>query len=154
MLVGAGVPIHAEVRPVRTLSSFQARLADLARNGAMRRLRTRECQRLLTDYTDGEGRALADKLEPFAVPPDEYLALIPFLDGRGYPLCDAGRVHLISNVGTARFFVCEPFFKSVREDRAGAEMYVIHEMLHTLGLGENPPSSLAITWQVTRRCTS
>jgi hypothetical protein len=29
---------------------------------------------------------------------------------------------------------------------------VIHEMLHSLGLGENPPSSREITKQVTARC--
>jgi hypothetical protein len=33
-----------------------------------------------------------------------------------------------------------------------AESIVIHEMLHTLGLGENPPSSQEITQQVKRRC--
>jgi hypothetical protein len=33
-----------------------------------------------------------------------------------------------------------------------AEAYVIHEMLHSLGLGENPPSSLAITAKVMSRC--
>jgi hypothetical protein len=29
---------------------------------------------------------------------------------------------------------------------------IIHEMLHTLGLGENPPSSREITQRVTERC--
>jgi hypothetical protein len=38
-----------------------------------------------------------------------------------------------------------------RQTRA-AELIVIHEMLHTLGLGENPPSTRQITEQVTRRC--
>jgi len=33
-----------------------------------------------------------------------------------------------------------------------SEFMVIHEMLHTLGLGENPPSSFEITEQVMRRC--
>jgi hypothetical protein len=33
-----------------------------------------------------------------------------------------------------------------------AEFALIHEMLHTLGLGENPPTSLQITQQVKRRC--
>jgi hypothetical protein len=31
-------------------------------------------------------------------------------------------------------------------------MVVLHETLHTLGLGENPPDSRAITRQVTARC--
>jgi len=29
---------------------------------------------------------------------------------------------------------------------------VIHEVLHTLGLGENPPSSATITIRVQNRC--
>ena len=35
--------------------------------------------------------------------------------------------------------------------RRGAVL-LIHELLHTLGLGENPPSSAAITDAVARRC--
>jgi hypothetical protein len=34
-----------------------------------------------------------------------------------------------------------------------AEMTVIHEVLHTLGLGENRPSSSQITAQVRKRCS-
>jgi hypothetical protein len=33
-----------------------------------------------------------------------------------------------------------------------AEFMVIHEMLHTLGLGENPPSTFEITERVKQRC--
>jgi len=32
------------------------------------------------------------------------------------------------------------------------ELLLIHEILHTLGLGENPPSTDAIIRQVTIRC--
>ena len=32
------------------------------------------------------------------------------------------------------------------------EALVIHEMMHTLGLGENPPSSLEINARVLKRC--
>jgi hypothetical protein len=33
-----------------------------------------------------------------------------------------------------------------------AEVCLIHDMLHTLGLGENPPTSSEITQRVKRRC--
>jgi hypothetical protein len=33
-----------------------------------------------------------------------------------------------------------------------AEIILIHEFLHTLGLGENPPTSDAITARVSIRC--
>ena len=35
---------------------------------------------------------------------------------------------------------------------AEQEAVLIHEMLHSLGLGENPPESVAITAQVLKRC--
>jgi hypothetical protein len=49
-------------------------------------------------------------------------------------------------------FVCiAPF----AEQRPGIrENTLIHEMLHSLGLGENPPSSGEINGQVMRRCGS
>jgi hypothetical protein len=48
--------------------------------------------------------------------------------------------------------VCPSFPKTVDRERVTAEVYVIHEMLHTLGLGENPPSSREITRRVNGRC--
>jgi hypothetical protein len=33
-----------------------------------------------------------------------------------------------------------------------AEAMVIHEMLHTLGLGENPPTPFEITERIRARC--
>jgi len=37
-------------------------------------------------------------------------------------------------------------------DPGFATNVVIHEMLHALGLGENPPTSEEITRQVVKRC--
>jgi hypothetical protein len=39
-----------------------------------------------------------------------------------------------------------------RQDGVTVELVLIHELLHSLGLGENPPSSAEITRQVTKRC--
>jgi hypothetical protein len=144
--------LHAQARQGRALPAFQARTADFAREGAMARLRSPECQRILTDFKDGEGRSLSANLAPFAVPPDQYLARIPFLDGSGHALCEGGQSQLLTTQGVGRVFVCKGFLKTVERERATAEVYVIHEMLHTLGLGENPPRSQEITQQVKRRC--
>ena len=46
----------------------------------------------------------------------------------------------------------ERFRKHAERDPWTAENWVIHEMLHTLGLGENPPSSREITQRVNERC--
>ena len=45
-----------------------------------------------------------------------------------------------------------PFLQTVDREGVTAEVYVIHEMLHTLGLGETPPSSQEITQRVKREC--
>ena len=142
----------AQVRPARALAIFDARVADFAREGAMRRLRSPECQRVLTDFADAEGRPLAENLAPFAMGPDEYLAQLPLLDGAGRPLCEGGQSQLLTVQGVKRVLVCKGFFQTVRDQRDHAEIYLIHEMLHTLGLGENPPTSQQITQQVKRRC--
>ncbi len=39
-----------------------------------------------------------------------------------------------------------------RENRRGVEIVLIHELLHTLGLEENPPTSAAINVAVNYRC--
>ncbi|HEY6547572.1 MAG TPA: hypothetical protein VI589_06690, partial [Vicinamibacteria bacterium] len=49
--------------------------------------------------------------------------------------------------------VCGPrFVNESKRNARHAEATVIHEVLHTLGLGENPPSSDSITHRVIKRC--
>jgi hypothetical protein len=137
---------------LRPLPSFEARSVEAAREGAMRRLREPECQRLLEDFRDADGNPLTTRLDSFGVPADQYLAMLPFLDGARRPLCRAGQSELLTVRGVARIIVCEPFVQTVTRERVTAEVYVIHEMLHTLGLGENPPTSQQITQRVKRQC--
>jgi hypothetical protein len=56
-------------------------------------------------------------------------------------------------VGASHVFVCGPRFLSAwKRGPHLVEITVIHEVLHTLGLGENPPSSRAITNVVREHC--
>ena len=48
--------------------------------------------------------------------------------------------------------LCPHFLDNELERPAFAQAVVIHEMLHTLGLGEDPPSSREITDRVRRAC--
>jgi hypothetical protein len=150
LLAGAAAA-HAQTG-LRPLPAFEARSVDFARDGAMRRLRVAECRALLDEFRDAEGRPLAVKLDAFGVSADRYLAMIPFLDGTSRPLCGAGQSQLLTTRGVARVLVCKPFLQTVDRERETAEVYVIHEMLHTLGLGENPPTSQQITQRVKARC--
>ncbi len=137
---------------LRPLPGFEARSVEFAREGAMRRLREPGCQRLLEEFRATDGSPLTAKLASFGVPADQYLAMIPFLDGTGRPLCRGGQSQLLTARGVARIAVCRSFLQTVDRERVTAEVYVIHEMLHTLGLGENPPSSQEITQRVKREC--
>jgi hypothetical protein len=138
--------------PLRPLEASDQKIVEAARHGARARLRSAECRKLLVDFKDGAGRPLEERLAAFAVAPDEFLATLPLLDGSSRPLCQAHQSQLLTSAGVPRIFVCKPYLKSVYQERVMAEVYLIHELLHTLGLGENPPSSQEITRQVVRRC--
>ena len=50
-------------------------------------------------------------------------------------------------------YICSSRFRDLYQRNTSlAEVAVVHEALHCLGLGENPPSSEAITEMVGRRC--
>ena len=137
---------------IRALEPGDANIVEFARQGAAERLRGEECRKLLMDFTDAGGRTLLDSLARFGVGPEEYIKVLPLLDGSNRPLCQANQSQLLTTAGVARVFVCPTFVKAVYQQRVMAEVYLIHEMLHTLGLVENPPSSHDITRQVVRRC--
>src|SRR5262249_36555259 len=135
---------------VRALGPSDQRIVDAARQGAMERLRSPECRALLADFKGRDGRSLEARLAAFALPPDAFPGALPLPDGSDRPLCQGNRSHLVTTAGVARVFVCPSYLKAVYQERAMAEVYLIHELLHTLGLGENPPTSQDITRQVIR----
>jgi hypothetical protein len=145
-------PAWAGQRPAAPLSAFDARLVERARLGAARRLAEPGCLRLLGDFSDSEGQPLEERLRPWGVPAGDYLLMIPFLNGDGQPLCRGGRTALAAKPGVPRVYVCPSFARVQTQDSRVAEAMVIHEMLHTLGLGENPPTSGEITARVLGRC--
>ena len=137
---------------LRPLSSFQAAALERAREGAARKLARPECQKLLDDFQDAAGRPLSANLAAYEVAASDYLRMIPFLDGSSERLCRAGKAEQFTVMGIPRVFVCPSFIDKQVRDPSAAENIVIHEMLHTLGLGENPPSSREITQRVSYRC--
>ena len=93
----------------------------------------------------------------------DYLQMMTFVDGSSTRSCRLGRwVLLVARPGSGTVHVCptfgDPFGSRLADvqlrNPALAESIVIHEMLHTLGLGEDPPTSEAITRQVQLRCGS
>jgi hypothetical protein len=58
-----------------------------------------------------------------------------------------------TEVGSQVVRICGRHFKErFLGSRRATEIIMIHEFLHTLGLGENPPTSEEITDRVRSRC--
>jgi hypothetical protein len=123
---------------------------------AARRLAGPRCAQVLSDFRDGSGRLLSERLAVFGVTPAAYVMnWIWFIDGRDQPLCDPGYGRAaFTQAGSRVIFICprtfvEPHLPGIT---LWSEMVIIHEALHALGLGEDPPTSEQITRQVLARC--
>ncbi|MFI5183906.1 MAG: hypothetical protein ACHQNV_05885 [Vicinamibacteria bacterium] len=120
-----------------------------ARIGARERLGRPECQAVLTDFESVNGGRLDLVLRSTGRTAQEQLDLLSFDSGLGRPGCGrpvAASTHIQSRV----VYICLRPFALLRP--VERETVLIHEMLHSLGLGENPPTSGAITAQVMARC--
>ena len=139
-----------------TLTGWDASAVDRARTGALKRLESDECRKVFTDFTDAQGRTLQQNLEEWSASPAEYIGLIPFVDGSSQALCRKTKTALVASPGVRRVFVCRAFADVQLRQPGVAESMVIHEILHTLGLGEDPqpgaPTSIEITQRVEARC--
>jgi hypothetical protein len=76
-----------------------------------------------------------------------------FVDGSGARACQDSSTVFATQPGGAVVFVCARQLRTLAfHDPVVVEALLIHEELHSLGLGENPPSTDQITSQVQRRC--
>jgi hypothetical protein len=123
--------------------------------GAHRRLEQPVCRGLLAEFSDASGRTLQENLDALGETGGTYLARILFADGTSRPRCKARGAFAFTTVGSRVVYVCGREFKDLADrSPVRAQAIVIHEALHTLGLGENPPSSSEITARVLAGCQS
>ena len=121
--------------------------------GAIRRLSRPECQRLFEDFTDQSGRALTTKLAATEQSAADVLAGLYFVDGDDATRCRTDRiVAAFTTPGSHVIHVCGRRFSQFAVKTKGGEILLIHELLHALGLGEDPPTSSRITRAVMNRC--
>ena len=123
-------------------------------DGAARRLTRAPCQQVFDDFSTVAGELLRSALDRTQMTPAQFLGSLRFADGLATPQCRTYQ-HLAAYTapGHPVIFVCgERFASRFRDDPRAAELIVIHEMLHAVGLGESPPASEDITTQVMRRC--
>ena len=111
-----------------------------------------DCDSVLSNFGDALGRTLRDNLEALSPSIDRYMALLYFRDASGSTWCARG-AFAVTSPGSRVIWVCG---RKVEESYASSPRHatasVIHEVLHTLGLGENPPASAEITAHVLRHC--
>jgi len=167
MLVAAVLPCGGQLEAGRgpnsydrPLNAYDRSVVERVRARAAAKLDDPECGKLLTDFKDGGGRTLESNLQPWGVNVSGYLLQLSFLDGSPLPACRKREVMMTVIPGVPRVFVCpagggRATSRLAQVEFASgsvAEAMVIHEMLHTLGLGENPPSTFEITERVRERC--
>ena len=128
---------------------------ERAVEGAMLRLRDADCQQVLQDFSDRDGVLLQGVLDRDWESAADFIAALTFVDGSQTRQCQSRQdIAAFTAPGLHTIFICgDRFVQDYSNQPKAAEMLVIHEALHALGLGENPPSSREITARVTRRCT-
>ena len=118
-------------------------LAKLARPG---------CPSVYEDFELPNGGTPRSELDRIGMGPEEWLESLVFIDGSRDPVCRIGRAVLTTTPGSRMIRVCPGFAQFQLRDPGLSASLIIHESLHALGLGENPPSSSEITQHVERRC--
>src|SRR5712692_6968824 len=82
----AAASASAGPRPA-SLLGWDTAAVERARAGAARRLGTPECQKLLSDFRDAEGRTLLESLKTWQLGAPGYLHEITFADGSSIRNC-------------------------------------------------------------------
>ena len=131
---------------------LEDKIPDLkrARQGARERLGDPQCLAVLTDFESINGGRLDRVLRASGRTAQQQLDLLVFGSGLGRPLCDRGVSLAFTQIHSPVVSICLRPFTLLR--RHEQEAVLIHEMLHSLGLGEGPPESVAITARVLARC--
>ena len=155
VLAGVPGPVQPAYHAARglELNPMHAAALDRAVAGAARRLDRADCRRVFDEFRDAAGAPLQDRLDALGIGPADYLSLVVFADGSARRTCRRDDVLAVTAPGSRVVYVCGRVFNEAAARQASrAEIAVIHEALHTLGLGENPPDSLEITRRVAERC--
>ena len=119
---------------------------------AQRKLARRECREVFHDFRDLAGKPLTDTLDRFDVTPEAFFGRLLFVDGTGAFACESHTTLALTSPGNHAITICASFGPIALRDVSYAADVLIHEELHALGLGENPPASTAITFRARSRC--
>jgi hypothetical protein len=160
-LIGAAIAL-AVARPAAEVTAWpRVNIDDIyisttlvwGLEGAAAWLKKPECRGLFTEFRDQSGRPLKEKLDELRMGEAEYLRLVKFVDGSMRTACRRQLTVMFTAPGSRVVFVCtDQFRRGVQQDPRMKAALVLHEAMHTLGLGENPPTSAHITNRIVSRC--
>lgn len=121
-------------------------------HAAARRLADPSCASVLDSFRDGSGRTLDERLLELRLEAPDYALMVLFYDGSNDTPCHRPRVFAFTAPGSRVVHACPDLGLLAASQPQRAEAVVIHELLHTLGLRENPPASDEITVAVENHC--
>lgn len=123
------------------------RAAEAAIRAALTRVAATGCRDLLSDFGDEHGQPLTARLEKLGLSLYDFLQTVLFVDGSRHRACqDAVAVTM---PGSRVVYLCRGLIEESRND---AWVAIVHEMLHSLGLGERPPTPEFISNRVRVHC--
>ncbi len=148
-----GSDLESPPRFVGPVSPFLRAAVARALADAVSRLDSAECARIFGDFQDASGRPLSTNLTGLRLTARSYLEGVRFADGGHAPVCGDENVFAFTHPGADTIYLCGTRFASLERTNPplGAAL-LVHEELHTLGLGENPPLSREITTRVLAAC--
>ena len=152
LALGPTVALAADDAPnVRLVHNGERFAVARALDGVVLKLARPECQALLDEFEDASGRPLRAALEVSGRSAPDYLARVFFYDAPPH-LCRTSAL-AVTVPGSRAILVCgSRFVRQMASNPRHAEATLLHEVLHSLGLRENPPSPDYITERVRARC--
>jgi hypothetical protein len=136
---------------VRLVNNSERFAVERALGDATRDFGRPGCQALLDEFADRSGRPLRAALDASGQSAAAYLAWIFFYDAP--PRVCGTSTLAVTTPGSRAIFLCgSRFARQMESNSRHAQAILIHEALHSLGLGENPPSTDYITGRVRARC--
>jgi hypothetical protein len=129
-----------------------SRAAREALDGAQQLLAQPACVEGLSAFRDEAGHPLEERLTALSVDYQTYLGMVYFMDGSRETRCTTGAFAFTAPGSRVVRLCVEQLKRTSQQDQMHTIANFIHEMLHTLGLGENPPTSEEITRRVIDAC--
>jgi len=137
---------------VKVDAVFGSRVAEAVAEAA-RRLEMPACAAVLTDFVDRRtGGTLAENLAATERTASEHVASLSFREAPGARLRPGRRPFAYTVPASRDVFLDRGELLRVANQPRLMTAVVIHEVLHTLGLRDDHPSSVAITERVLARC--